>query len=64
MKSIAQLIFETIIYIVFILTVIFIAYSYSNTKFVKREPSVQTIEEEVIPDNKQPLYVLSPNKEA
>ena len=64
MKSITQLIFETILYIVFILTVIFIAYSYSNTKFVKHEPPVQTIEEEVIPDNKQPLYVLSPNKEA
>ena len=64
MKSITQLIFETFLYIIFILTIIFIAYSYSSKKFVKHEEPVQVIEEEVIPDNTQPLYVLSPNKEA
>lgn len=64
MKSITQLIVETLIYIGFILTVIFIAYSYSNATFVKREPPVQTIEEEVIPENRQPTYILSPKREA
>lgn len=56
---------QGLVYVVISVCLVYVFVNFSEERFIpKQEEPVITEEQNVVPDNQQPLYTISPRKEA